>query len=419
MRKFFSILSENNNNPAGILYRVSLMAVAFTLPLNIYFNSIAIILLVFAWLIEGNFSIKIKLFRQRPLIAVFILFYILYLAGMFCTSNIPAGRFELEKKLSLLVLPLVLGTSVSITEKVKETVLKVFVLSSFIAALVCLSYGLYRYRITGNADHLFYMDLASVLTSHAIYFAMYLCFSVIILVRIVINEHALLPLWKKTIIYFLILFFFSVILLLSARIVMLFIALYFTALFIYGSYRYGKFRSGLVILFLLAIIGGAITMRSGFLRSRFTQLLESDFSAPPEGKNANGLTIRVVKWQCSIEGIMEYPLTGTGTGDAVDYLVECYKRKNFWGMYDKYRYNSHNQFLQTGLTLGLPGLTCFLIAIILPLIPAVREKRWLLPSLLVLFCFCCLTESMLERHQGIVFFTFFVSMLGFSKSKCT
>ena len=158
---------------------------------------------------------------------------------------------------------------------------------------------------------------------------------------------------------------------------------------------------------------GVMIMRSEYLYERFIRPTLAD-SSVISGGGETGLSIRLVKWKCSLEGIMEYPLLGVGTGDAEDYLVKCYEQKNFWGMYQQYRFNSHNQYLETGLTLGLIGFALLLCTILFPFSIALKQKDNLLMTFLFLFSFCCLTESVLERQWGIVFYTLFASLLSFS-----
>ena len=64
----------------------------------------------------------------------------------------------------------------------------------------------------------------------------------------------------------------------------------------------------------------------------------------------------------------------------------------------------------------------FTLANLLLLVPLLfRESlkilTFVLLSFIALFCFCCLTESYLERQQGIIFFTFFVSLFSFFKEE--
>jgi O-antigen ligase len=117
----------------------------------------------------------------------------------------------------------------------------------------------------------------------------------------------------------------------------------------------------------------------------------------------------LVKWSCSWQGIKENLFSGVGTGDAQDYLQGCYHERNFWGQV--FHYNSHNQFLQTGLTVGIFGMLILIFLLFFPLIVAYRKKRTLLFLFLLLVTFALMTESFFERQQGILFFCFFYSLL--------
>ncbi len=406
----------NRKEIAALLFRFSLIAVAVTLPLNIYANSIAIILLAFSWILEGNFSAKLNIIAHRPLIILFLLFYSLFVIGMLYTENTSVGKFNMEKKMSLLVFPLMLGTSQFLNGNVRRTVLKFFVASCFIASLICLGNGFYQYFFYEDSSYFFYMNLTSILDSHAIYFAMYLCFSIFILLYFLRSDFLMLSRYQKIFLLLIILYFFCFIILLSARMVLVFLFLSLAIGGTYFSYKKRKMMTWLVVLMLISVASVFIAGKSVFLRERITKLFETDFSVIDGGKE-NGLTIRLVKWKCSWEGIKENPLLGTGTGDAQNYLNKCYERKNFWGQYPAYHFNSHNQYLETMLAIGLLGLVLLLACMTIPFVAAIRKKQILFITFLLLFSFNSLTESLLERQQGIVFFTFFISLFFFYKEE--
>lgn len=406
----------NFNEYVRKFFEFSLFLVVATMPFHLLANSVAIILLSFAWLLEGNFSLKIKLIMQRPLIVIFFIFFLLFLLGMLHTSNIEFGIFNLQKKISLFVFPLIIGTSISFNEKIKETALFVFVVSCFAASLLCCVNGLFYFISFKDSLYLLHEKLSSVINFHPPYFAMYLSFSIFIIFECIRRDKFILNHIQKKILVVIAFFFFCFIILLSARTALVFLFLIFMTREMYFLYKKRKLMIG--IIGLLSMLGVTIFLisQSAYLKDRFVKPLSSDISAIDGGKET-GLSIRLVKWKCSMEGIAENPLVGTGTGDAVDYLVKCYEKKKFWGMYPQYRFNSHNQYLETTLTLGVPGLICFLLCIMVPFLSAWRKSKYLLLSFITLFCFCSLTESLLERQQGIVFFTFFISLFSFCKEK--
>ena len=80
--------------------------------------------------------------------------------------------------------------------------------------------------------------------------------------------------------------------------------------------------------------------------------------------------------------------------------------------YDEVKgYNAHNQFLQFVLQYGflLSILILILIARILTLL--VKKKEELLLSFWIVLLMFCLSESILNRQWGVVFFPYFYAFL--------
>src|SRR5688572_2891178 len=90
------------------IFFYSLLLIACTLPFTVKINSVFIIILCLNWIIEGDLKNKLKLFFRQKTALYFLAFYVLHLLGMLYTSETANGAFELEKKLSLVILPLVL-----------------------------------------------------------------------------------------------------------------------------------------------------------------------------------------------------------------------------------------------------------------------------------------------------------------------
>src|SRR5205823_1575205 len=81
-----------------------------------------------------------------------------------------------------------------------------------------------------------------------------------------------------------------------------------------------------------------------------------------EEENSTNTRLRI--WSYALELIKQHPLFGVGTGDVKDELEIVYKQHNYIPGILKH-FNSHNQFLQTCITLGLCGMVIlFLIFIV-------------------------------------------------------
>jgi O-antigen ligase len=85
---------------------------------------------------------------------------------------------------------------------------------------------------------------------------------------------------------------------------------------------------------------------------------------------------------------------------------------DFYSHYNKstvgLEHNAHNQYLQTWMENGLPGLMLFLFCLLFPFL----EKKLTSTHIvfLLIFSLMCLTESIGERQKGIVFFTLFQTL---------
>jgi O-antigen ligase len=77
----------------------------------------------------------------------------------------------------------------------------------------------------------------------------------------------------------------------------------------------------------------------------------------------------------------------------------------------EHKLNSHNQFLNTSVALGLTGLICLLLCLGLPVLLTLKNINLLLWGFCVLSGLNFLFESMLETQAGVMFFAFFSTIL--------
>lgn len=111
-------------------------------------------------------------------------------------------------------------------------------------------------------------------------------------------------------------------------------------------------------------------------------------------------TVRLVAWTLSYRAISEHPL-GVGVGDKWDELEFYYRGKGFT-FYVYKKLNVHNQFLESGIAIGIPGVLLLLVAFMQALIISWRKNQ----VIYFLIFLCLLTsnlfESMLERSVGVI-----------------
>ncbi len=94
---------------------------------------------------------------------------------------------------------------------------------------------------------------------------------------------------------------------------------------------------------------------------------------------------------------------GVGVGAEQKYLMEFYKARD-WKYALKGGFNTHNQFLQTFLSIGITG---FLVLVALLFVPLFMKGFEGDKIMLLCFTFLFCTEAMLERQAGTVLFLVF------------
>ncbi|QSS98173.1 O-antigen ligase family protein [Psychroflexus sp. ALD_RP9] len=165
--------------------------------------------------------------------------------------------------------------------------------------------------------------------------------------------------------------------------------------------------AALILFFLVGIM--AITNVPS-LKQKFHQFLELE-KIGFDKNNYRSISSRLGKIEASVAVIKNNLWLGTGTGDAKDELVKEYKKMKFTMGY-KNKYNAHNQYLDNLVRNGIIGGMISLLAIyFFPFYISIRRKEKLLLTFIIIIAVVSLTESILDRHKGITFYVFFVSLM--------
>ena len=172
-----------NQTLSGHVYFLLLLLLAISLPLSVFSTSVIEILLVLNWIIEGNFRGKFKVLKQTKSILIISSLYLLYIIGLFYSSDYVNAFQNLKSKLPLLVLPLIIGSSKSFSYKE----LKIFLLA-FIGGT--LTGSLFSAAIFFNLVPYDYTDIRqiSIFISH-IRFSLMIVFSVFILIYFIFSDN--------------------------------------------------------------------------------------------------------------------------------------------------------------------------------------------------------------------------------------
>ena len=136
------------------------------------------------------------------------------------------------------------------------------------------------------------------------------------------------------------------------------------------------------------------------------------------GMATPNLSTRSLHWQGVINTISSAnPFLGLGTGATDESLYNEYKELGFKEGY-RFKYNAHNQFLESALSFGLPGIITLITILSFFMFISYKDNDLFYLTIALVFITFMMTESILERQKGIVVFAlFFTSCLVLKISK--
>lgn len=397
-----------------------MVLIALTMPYAYAVSSVSVFIFAGLWLLGGDWAGKWQRLRRQPLACLFMAPYVMEVLGMLYTARPAEGLFVLQKKVLLFAFPLLLATIPPLSGRQVRNLLAAFIISCLAGSLYCLGGGLYHGLVLGDTSHLFYHELAAFVHMQGIYLSIYVGFCILILSYYLLYErHALSPLFRRVALVTAV-YLAGFMVLLSIRTTMGALALLLMGLFLHYFYQKKKLAAGLLAVATSAPLLVALIYLNPVSRQKFRELLdpaeaitlnsEADQSL---GRNWGGKALRLAIWQCAVDVIKQNPLVGVGTGSAQDALQEGYKRRKFDFAYLYNRYNAHNQFFETWISLGLVGLVVLLASLLVPAYMALRTAHYLYVLLIVFFAINSLTESTLERQKGVLFYALFNALLAF------
>jgi O-antigen ligase len=384
----------------------------FAFPLWKKITPVILILIILNLLIEFNFASKIKKIlagKNLFFLLLFISVYLLYLIGLLYTTNFDYAGFDLEVKLTFLVIPLFLflsGLEELSKEKVKN-ILIAFVLGCFASSLFSIIHSIYFYNLTGDIFWMYYVYVSYFV--HPSYMSMYTIFAIAITGFFLIN--GLIENKKfRYFLFFLMFWFVLYVILLTAKAGIICMLLISAILFVYWIIKKRQIVMSLITaVFFIAIVGISISQLS-FLTKRLTSTISAMNNTDINVNKDDGTVQRIEIWKTSVEIIKDNFLIGVGTGDVKDELLKRYDEKGM-NFAKKNHLNAHSQYFQTFITLGLFGFLALIALFIFPSIDAFKNRNYIYLFFLLIVAVNISVESMFENQAGVVFYTFFNTFL--------
>ncbi len=398
---------------------------ALSLPFQfIWFPpTLGIIFLMLTWIFSFDFRQKGKYLSKNLLFKIVFGLFLMSLVGMIYTPSPEEGWKDVTVKISLFFFPIALGSYPPIRKEKLNLLLKTFAFAMGLAVLYLILKAGSKFLDDGDLNHFFYGNFGSLKRVPIHYFALYCNFALFISLDFLFNKTKGSPFAIKLLFGALSLLLISALYLCSIRIQFIAFILVLVLFFI-RQFR-GKMPNYKIALSLF----GSILLISliAFLipesKRRITETLD-EYSAFRGREELKQMNHRVFLWKYGSQVISENFWLGTGTGEANNALYEYLKNEKakFWdgtGVYtlSKKKYNYHNAFLQHFASNGILAFLFLVALLLIPLFSKSHEFSMVQSVFLVLVAISFMTESMLERQAGTLFFGLFYSLIVINQRK--
>ncbi len=352
---------------------------------------------------------------------IFIGYFSLEALGLLYTSrdNLPEGLSVLEKHQAFILLPLIFFDFSCGTREVR-IFLMTFIVSCLIAVMVCITVNMY----TGITlyDKYFHEWLftherfSEPIGLHPVYLSLYLSMAIFSLSMFYFegtgspfnSQNRIILLKKATIILAATLFFVVLVTLGSRTIIVSNLLLAFAFFLTKGIVK--KKYSAIFFAAILPVLLIGFILMNPVVKDRFLDLRNLKY----ENSNYGSFFARLDIWRPGLAVIKENILWGVGTGDQQSELNKKYGEYGFTeGI--RLKFNMHNQYLQTALGYGLPGILLLICILVVQARIAFKKNNWLYLAFVCMFMCACATESMLVKNKGTLFLLVF-SLIFFNSS---
>lgn len=144
-----------------------------------------------------------------------------------------------------------------------------------------------------------------------------------------------------------------------------------------------------------------------FNNTKITTLKERGIRITDKEGERNVLTIRMAKWLTHFEIFKKHPLFGVTAGDIREERLKMYRAEGFDSL-AAVNFNAHNQYLEVLSRFGIIGFIIFVAFLLYPVCLKPTSPFYL--TILISVAIVFMTESFLERQQGLLAFLFFYGL---------
>lgn len=343
--------------------------------------------------------------------------YLLFLASLVYSSNIDYGLKKIETTLSLLVIPIcffLLIPNKKIENGVKQKFMKVFISSTTVFSIITLFFILtdskteYYKNFYSNKFRVI-VENVPLIGQHPIYASLFLGIALIFTLFIITQKNSFSNRFTTILIMFSVVINTILIIMLSSRAVILSL---FVLMLIYMLKLLvkSKKRKRIIGIFILMIVSTILLFT---FNRRMNEMMLFDTYKEVNTNFSNSYRVNIYK--CALQVIKKSVWIGHGVGDEKDQLNICYEKED--QLLLKKGYNSHNQYLDILIKLGIVGLICFVLFLFYNLYKAFFSFNSVLFYLILFYCINFLTENVLVRQSGLILFVFLIHFFRLDNQK--
>ena len=326
-----------------------------------------------------------------------VIYWLMLALSLFWSDNITEGLDILGLKAVILIFPvcfLVSDTSYLTESRVRG------IGYALISGLICISvYFLVFIRIS-NRNGVVYDDFHEYFdwVYHHSYMAMYSVVALVFIYHELSSHFRELNKWVRLFLALASLMIICCIILVNSRTGFLVAGISILVCGFHLIISHRSWKIGLLAcIFVVAAIVAAIILMPGHANRFASAKVQDD----PR------IQINHAVWTI----YQEHPVVGFGIGDYYDRQVAQYEEDGF-GLGVEVGFNAHNQYMETLLSAGIPGLIALLFFLVTPFAVSIRSRHVFISTLLSCIVWLNLIlESMLERQMGLIFIAYLFSLL--------
>ncbi|MGK0386111.1 MAG: O-antigen ligase [Patiriisocius sp.] len=398
------------NSTPKIIFEVGVLLFVVTLPLSTKMNTLMLWVFFAGSLQYVPLEDRILNFKiNRVPIILFVLLYFTFVFTLLYTENISYGLRKLEKGLTLILIPLCILTHNKKDFNVKQ-IFSALGIGIFILMIICW-YSIFQIiaensRPWEQAKYFFQwvyasFNLVKPVDGHPSYIAV-----LMFLFLGAIYKGAMFSALRKHKLKMILITIPTLIFLLqlSSRIAM--IAL-FCLVIIY--FLKSVTVKNTILVALVVFVLGMLSYQFDFLGRKFDKMVDASGTIKFE---------RYQRWSNILETLNDEDSVffGVGYGDAPKLYERAYlKGKHYKALSENY--NAHNQFIEllTGSGILAVGLFIYLFV----LFASKTKLKGIALHFFIAFLLFSISESILERSQGVFMFSFLFSVVYILKQKPT